>query len=318
MDKLDRKIIAALERNPRVTYKELAKELMMSIPAVQRRVMAFFEEGVVSEMHTTLNLEALGGVFVIIYGESERGIDENVRKELARSRIVFRANEGDRGHIHLSLMLRGTADLPKAIELAKSACGIAQPTVLIVGKNSFIGKEPKAIYSTERLNDRTRSLHPLDYRIIWCLHKDCRKPIKVIAEELGVSVKTVRRRLNGLVHDGLIDFEIVVAPHAMDNILCLFWVKIGSAGSIDKVMGSLRKIPDGYIDEIVALDNMPDLLLIDGMVRTIGEVNGITEQLRRIDGVVSVRPDIIMSLYRFDTWVDDHLERTIISMGRGK
>ncbi|XID90657.1 Lrp/AsnC family transcriptional regulator [Paenibacillaceae bacterium WGS1546] len=60
IDEVDRKIIKALNANGRISYTELAKEIGLSRVAVQARVNALLEEGVIERFTAVVNPEKLG------------------------------------------------------------------------------------------------------------------------------------------------------------------------------------------------------------------------------------------------------------------
>ena len=60
MDKFDRKIIAALHENARLSYAELARRVSLSAPAVAERVEKLERSGVISGYRAIINPEKLG------------------------------------------------------------------------------------------------------------------------------------------------------------------------------------------------------------------------------------------------------------------
>lgn len=60
IDEVDRKIIKALNANGRISYTELAKEIGLSRVAIQARVNALLEEGVIERFTAVVNPEKLG------------------------------------------------------------------------------------------------------------------------------------------------------------------------------------------------------------------------------------------------------------------
>ena len=70
------------------------------------------------------------------------------------------------------------------------------------------------------------ALCDLDYKIIRSLKEDSRKATSVVAEEIGVSTKTVRRRLNRMIKNFLIVFSIDWYPDASNDIISAFHVQL--------------------------------------------------------------------------------------------
>lgn len=60
IDEIDRKIIAELNRNGRISYTDLAKEIGLSRVAVQSRINALMEAGVIERFTAVINPEKIG------------------------------------------------------------------------------------------------------------------------------------------------------------------------------------------------------------------------------------------------------------------
>lgn len=60
MDKFDRKIIAALHENARLSYAELARRVSLSAPAVAERVEKLERSGVITSYQAIISPEKLG------------------------------------------------------------------------------------------------------------------------------------------------------------------------------------------------------------------------------------------------------------------
>ncbi|MUT66590.1 Lrp/AsnC family transcriptional regulator [Paenibacillus sp. NEAU-GSW1] len=60
IDEIDRKIILALHANGRISYTELAKDIGLSRVAVQARINALMEEGVIERFTAVINPEKIG------------------------------------------------------------------------------------------------------------------------------------------------------------------------------------------------------------------------------------------------------------------
>ena len=62
----------------------------------------------------------------------------------------------------------------------------------------------------------------LDYKIIRSLKEDSRKPVADISEEIGVSAKTIRRRLDRMIKNFLIELSIDWYPDASNDLMSAF------------------------------------------------------------------------------------------------
>ncbi|MBC1500829.1 Lrp/AsnC family transcriptional regulator [Listeria weihenstephanensis] len=60
MDATDEKILAILEKNARISMKELAGLVMLTPPATKERILKLEEKGVITGYTTNISLDALG------------------------------------------------------------------------------------------------------------------------------------------------------------------------------------------------------------------------------------------------------------------
>ncbi len=60
MDKVDERIIQMLQKNARISVKEIAKEVFLSSPAVSARIDRLTQEGLIKGYHMTIDRSKLG------------------------------------------------------------------------------------------------------------------------------------------------------------------------------------------------------------------------------------------------------------------
>lgn len=89
IDETDRKIIAALLANARISYTDLAKEIGLSRVAVQTRINAMIEEGVIERFTAVVNPVKLGiGVSAFFNVEVEPKFLQEIADRLAEEPSV--------------------------------------------------------------------------------------------------------------------------------------------------------------------------------------------------------------------------------------
>lgn len=60
MDEIDKKLIASLEKNARISLNQLSKEVFLTPPAVAMRLEKLEQHGVITGYHAEVNLQKLG------------------------------------------------------------------------------------------------------------------------------------------------------------------------------------------------------------------------------------------------------------------
>lgn len=79
MDKIDRKILALLQQNGRISLTELAEKVNISLSPCQRRVKALEQAGIIEGYFTNLNPQKLGlGFSAIVFASLKKGDTESM------------------------------------------------------------------------------------------------------------------------------------------------------------------------------------------------------------------------------------------------
>jgi hypothetical protein len=147
-------------------------------------------------------------------------------------------------------------------------------------------------------------LRSLDRQIIYALSNDSRKPIADIAEEVGVTAKTVRRRLNAMISKGLIEFSLQWYPDTSNDIFSTVHLRLKPDAKRDTVAHVLK----GYFPNLLfyySFLNIPNELLCFLWTNTMKELKEIQQRLMSEEMVASIVPNILYTGYIFDTWRDD-------------
>ena len=103
MDKFDTEILSVLQRNGRITWSQLATEVNLSASAVQRRVEALVERGVIENFTVNLNEAALGHsvkAFVTV----------NVERQDTKLAEEFRRRVREHPQVQACHMISGSID----------------------------------------------------------------------------------------------------------------------------------------------------------------------------------------------------------------
>lgn len=131
-----------------------------------------------------------------------------------------------------------------------------------------------------------------DEKLIKVLLEDSRKAFNEIAAELGLSIITVRKRIQRLVDEGIIKkFTIVLNPELSAN-------KITSMVTIHPAAHRQNEI----ISKIAEMKEVEEAYLMTGgcglsmkvHVNNLLELNDFIEKLRAIQGVISIENCIVL------------------------
>jgi DNA-binding Lrp family transcriptional regulator len=196
MDEIDIRIIQELIANARVTYRELADRLDLSVNSVHKRVQRLVELGIIKEFTVHLTQAAQPHVHVRVCGTSATAQMDDTVARLGRNPNVAMVAVSSSNGMHIIGVLENAAELGRFVDFAVKDAAISGPTVRLLD------------YPCSRAVSDV-SLSALDYRIVASLLHDSRKQAVDIGAELGVSAKTVKRHLERMEKNGIIYYQAV-------------------------------------------------------------------------------------------------------------
>jgi Lrp/AsnC family leucine-responsive transcriptional regulator len=300
MDKTDVILIQLLLANSRLSYGNLAEKLGLSVNAVHKRIQALIETGVIHKFTAKLGPFAANFVNVFISGTSRLGSFQDLPDKLKTHGSIYWLAIGGGKYLYIGTYLRRIDELEQLVNYVKKEAGIPEPTVGIMSyPASLFPVEPKP---------SDVALYELDYKIIRSLKDNSRKPVSDVADELGVSAKTVRRRLSRMIKNFLIELSLEWYPDASNDIITLFDVHLKP----DADMSNAYSIPRKYFPNMLfswSFMNMPGVLTCAVWTNTMKKLQEIRENLEREEGVLSVVPNILYVGYIFSTWRDQIAEK---------
>lgn len=141
------------------------------------------------------------------------------------------------------------------------------------------------------------ALDELDFAILSCLQKDGRMSFTVIAEQLNVSIGTVRTRVNKLIEEGTINIIGRVNPdkvgfHSYAHIA----MYVRPATLKEKVAQKIAKMPEV---SFLAMTSGEYDLEVDVMCRNNEHLVAFVNQISGIEGVNQTRTTLYFKVYKY-------------------
>lgn len=294
MDETDLRLIQILMHDPRAPYRDLADGLGLSVQAVHRRLQNLIESKVVTGFFTGISLRYLGGMKVLYLGKSTKGSREDVVASLGKGDRVSIAFFGSGGTYYIEGVLRRLEELEPLTAFVREAAGLGD---LTLGIEVDLGPEAP-------FRDDVPALTPLDRRIVAALQRDCRRPLAEVAEQLNVSVSTVKRRLDRMVEQGAVQFSLGLHPGFSGDVVAMLRLTLSEGLNKRKLVQDLRNRHGIRLDAFRAFANLPDLLICAAWVGSLRDLELLADELGKTSGIKEVVPDIIFGGVGFPTWLD--------------
>jgi len=304
MDKTDIRILSLLGENPRTTFSEMAKKLDLSVAAIQHRLGSMESSGLILEYGAYVNLGSIGGSKVIVTGQLSGKLESESIKTIEKQGSIMYLSLGTSNTLFVQAALHRISDLDELMRFIELNCRVLNPEVYFVGGAS----SSVPFLTDDSLVGDNDSLTDLDCRIMKSIHKDARKPFAIIANEVGASTKTVKKRLAKMLESNRMVYCLTsrtVAPGVLGFDL---FVKLRSSASRVSVAKSLRENPLFNLSSYILISNVLDMLYVSIFTETVKEASEIINALRNQPEVVTVKANLITEEYFFETWVDRMIE----------
>lgn len=295
-DSLDRRIMRELESphsfqwNVRESYATIAKKVGVDEETVRNRIARQTRAGVITGWQLIVNPHLMGRESASVELEVA---DPDKRPSVAKIKLID-------GVVSL-LDLHGTGlevgiyythdrALEKAVRLMEEICGAPR---------SLVWKVPFPACDLR--------MSATDWKILGIIRRDPRKKLSKIASEARVSTKTASRRL-GMMVDGFACFlHASVDFQKLGGLACRLLVRTDSPAKSKVDSAILAKVESvewsyTYSDEysmfVVYCENL-------------AQAEQVASAVRKLEGVGSVRMDIIEDQTTVQDWIDDEIQARI-------
>lgn len=293
MDETDIILIKLLMANSRTSFQKLADKLGLSVNAVHKRIQVLKKSGIIRTFTAKINLSALNVLSVLVFGRSIADSLSKIPKKFEAHDSIYWVAVAGGNYLYIGAYLKGISDLEPFMAFVKKEAQLSDPTVGII--------PPVTSHPTPR--DTT--LYPLDYQIIYELHTDSWKNLSDIAEVLGVSAKTVRRRLSRMIDEEIIELSLEIYPDVANDITTAFHLKPKASVAPNEALSLLYT---KYAQNLLvpwSFSNLPNLLIVIVWTKTMKETKEIQESFENEETIESVILNILYTGYIFDTWRDE-------------
>ena len=288
MDEIDLTIIKKLFDNSRLTYRELADTVEIGVSAIHKRIRKLEDDGVINAYTARPSIIALKSLWIMIFGASKAKSLEDVSKELGQDENVeFVAIAGGK-FLYISGYLKNISELQDFSSYVSKVSQIDNPTVGIINLPYVTIPEP---------------LTTVDYKILRILNRDARKSITDIAEDVGLSAKTVRKRLNQMIERNLAVFSIEYTPLYDNSFITVFHISLKEGTDINSTTKYLEKKYYQNIAHCYSYSNIPNFMTITSWTKTAQESQILQKELL-YEGFKDVVPHIFFSLNWYECWLD--------------
>jgi DNA-binding Lrp family transcriptional regulator len=304
-DELDRRIIAALQVNPRASWHQIAGALGTSVSTISRRANRLFEQKVVRIGAIPDPLALQVGYPVLLQITCHNASALSVANTLAsRPEVRFVALLTGAYDVIVEVIVDSRSHLASILsDQIGQIEGISRTTSESVTRNFKTSYE----WGNDVLGDAAHMLTPtyatskapapamdgIDTGLIQLLGEDGRRSLTDLATNLSISESMARRRLDALVSSGVLRLGAVIDPQLLGFDLEIFvWLDV-DLGELEAVAEALALRPEiRYISTTAGYSNIAcEVVLRDQMdlYRFQTQVLGSLPGIRRAELGIELR-----------------------------
>lgn len=294
MDRTDLNLSRLLLVDSRRSYRELADDLKLSVPAVHTRIQAMQAAGIIKAFTARISVAHLKAPTAIVFGPTQASDPAEVSERLGKDEHTYWVATAGGNFLYVGGYMRDLGELDGYAAFVAKEGEMPNPTVGIMPPPAPPPPHGEAF-----------ALDRLDYRILKALHADARRPLTEVAELIGVSAKTTARRLENMTKNGAVEFSIEWYPDASDDVLPAFHLRLRPGQ--DKY-AAMAHILNRYASDALFVwpfSNLPNLLLAvmwTNSMKGLKELRSGLQKEAPFEGVVT---NVMYTGRMFDTWRDD-------------
>ena len=289
-------LIMLLSANSRLSYAELAEKLNLSVNAVHKRIQLLIETGVICKFTAKVSLLSANAIVVFMSGTSQLDSFQDLPAKMKSHGSIYWLAEGGGKFLHVGAYVKNLSELPNLINYVKKEAGIPEPKIGIMANTNFI--------TPSKLKPADLILCDLDYQVIHSLKDNSRKAISDVALELGISSKTVRRRLDRMIKNNLIELALEWYPDKSNDIITLLDLRLKPDADLAVIPYQILKKYAPNTLFYWSFANIPNCVTFTLWTNSMNELQSLRESLEKEPYVESAIPNILYKGYIFNTWLD--------------
>jgi len=144
------------------------------------------------------------------------------------------------------------------------------------------------------------SVDVLDLKIIRALQADARKPMVHLAKEVGANEATVRKRVEKLTENGVIQrFTVVLDYHKLGRAIKAFIGLRVQPARFKEIVDHLGKRPDVHV--LYRTSGDVDILA-EGIFEKMEDLNAFLESELKVEGILGTVVTIVIGPYKRCPW----------------
>ena len=290
MDEKDILITKELATTPRIPYRELAERLSLSVNSVHKRVQKLVSMGVIVGFRTYLSPLVTGGGFLGLSGRSLSADLNSTVEQIGDHPCTLTVYQAGGQFLYLESVVRSYEEMQEYQSFVRETGkmnDLKAPWMLMHGQPP--AKDP---------------LLKLDYRIILSLSDNSRRSMQDVADAVGSTPKTVKRRLRSMEAKRLLYYRLEWNPSASGDVVSIVHAKVAMDRSMANVSMGLSDQKDPHIIGISLSNTEPGLMIFTMWGRDMNELRKAEASINSNNDFESMFSNLFYDMRLYTTWAD--------------
>ncbi len=151
-----------------------------------------------------------------------------------------------------------------------------------------------------RTAEKLSIIDALDMKIVRALQADARKPVVQVAKEVNASEATVRRRIEKLLKDGIIErFSVVLDYHKLGRVIKAFIGLRVEPAKLRVIAEHLAKHAD---TQVVYRTSGDTDIVIEVIFEKMEDLNDFLDEELKLEGILGTIVTIVIGPYKRCPW----------------
>lgn len=302
MDEIDITISLLLMANSRTPYKEFAEIFHISVNSIHKRIKSLVDKKIIQGFKAQLGFANFPNVSnIFMFGVANIKEKKKLMRKLGENDNIYNVTRASGNLFYIQAYIRNLSELDYLVFQIRKLGDISELTIGI-DRNwpSFTLEDMKKLSDT-------------DYLIIDSLKDNSRKNISDISSELNVSSKTISRRLDNLIKNHLVRFQIDWYPDNSNLTISIIILKLKPDLILDdnQLINNFKKQFGSKILFIWSFSNLPNIILVSVWTETMKELQNIESTFNSDIKYESVEVTILLEGKMYPTWIDKQLKEKV-------
>jgi DNA-binding Lrp family transcriptional regulator len=264
--------------------------MSLSVNGAHKRIQQLISMGVIAGFRTHLAPQVTGGGILAINGRSLSTDISATMEQIGSHDCTSRITAAGGQFLYVDAQMRSNEELQEYLAFVREVGKIDDlRTMAMVMLGPPPAKDP---------------LTKMDYRIVKALSRDCRRPLHEVAEEIGSTAKTVKRRLENLEAHKLVYYTLDWVPCSSGGPISIVHAKVRSGRALQEVAIAAFNRKDPHILGISAPNTEPGLLVFSMWARNLRELREAETSLNTNGDFESLYSNLFYDMRLYPTWMD--------------